>query len=80
MFKCSVIIIKELLKALATFVGSFNFSSLTSMVRGGGGNCSTECTFRLSFLKVFHFVIRFCYQTTVVSHLSFFQNLGFYTI
>jgi hypothetical protein len=37
---------------MAMFVGSFNFSSFTSKV----GMCSTECTFPVSFLVMFHVV------------------------
>ena len=51
-FNFSVIVIKKLLKALAMFVGSFNFSSFTSKV----GTCSTECTFPASFIIMFHVV------------------------
>ena len=69
MFHFSVIVIKELLKALATFVGSFSFLSFTSKV----GACSTECTFPVSFFIMFH-VVRFCCKPTVVFLLSFFHN------
>ena len=53
MFNFSVIVIKKLLKALATSVGSFNFSSFTSTVR----TCSTECNFPVSFSIMFHVVL-----------------------
>jgi len=52
MFSFSVIVIKKLLKAMAMFVGAFNFSSFTSKV----GAYSTECTFPVSFLIVFDVV------------------------
>ena len=53
MFNFSVTVIKNLLKALAMFLGSFNFSSFTS----NEGTCSTECTFSLSFFTMFHVVV-----------------------
>ena len=52
MFNFLVTVIKKLLKPLATFLGSFNFSSLTSKV----GTCSTECIFPVSFFIMFHIV------------------------
>jgi hypothetical protein len=51
------------LKALATFLVSFNFTLFTSKM----GTCSTECTFPLSFFIMFH-------VATVVLLLSFFYN------
>ena len=52
MFNSSVIVMMKLLKALATFVRSFNFSSFSSNVR----NCSTECIFPVSFFVMLHVV------------------------
>ena len=52
MFNISVIITKRFLKALATFIGSFNFPSFTSKVE----ICSTECTFPVYFFITFHVI------------------------
>jgi len=52
MFNFSVTVIKKLLKALAMFVGSFNFLCFTSKV----GTCSTECTFPASSFIMVHVV------------------------
>jgi len=51
-FHFSVIVVKKLLKALATSVGSFNFSSFTSKV----WIHSNECTFPASFFIMVHVV------------------------
>jgi hypothetical protein len=68
---------KKLLKALAIFLGSFKFSSLT----GNVGTCSNECTCSRLFLhNVPHcccFVIRFCYTSTAVLLFSFFYNFHY---
>jgi len=52
LLKFSVTVTKKLLKALATFVGTINFSSFTSKV----GNCSVEFTFPVSILIKVHVV------------------------
>ena len=52
MFNSSEIVVKKLFKALAMFVGSFNFSSFTSKL----GTCSTECTFPASLFIMVHVV------------------------
>jgi len=74
MFNFSVVVLRKVLKALTTFVGSFNFSSFANKV----GACSSECT--LSFLNnvpcCFYFVIRFCYKSTVLLLLSFFYDFA----
>ena len=68
---------KKLLKALAIFLGSFDFSSFTGKV----GTCSHECTLSFLFLHnvphYHYFVIRFCYKSTAVLLLSFFFFITF---
>lgn len=61
MFNISVIVTKRLLKALATFIGSFNFPSFTSKVE----ICSTECTFPIYFFIIFHVTTEPKYATDI---------------
>jgi hypothetical protein len=53
LFSFSVIVKKKLLKALATIVGSVNFSLFTSKE----GACSTGYPFTVSFFIMFHVVL-----------------------
>ena len=71
MFNFSVTVIKKLLKELATFFWSFNFSSFTSKVR----TCSTQRNSPVSFFVMFHvvFVIIFCCNSlwVICSHYAY---------
>jgi len=70
-FNFPIIVTEELLKALATFVGSFSFSSFTSNLR----TCLTECTFPLSFFIKFHvflLLLGFAVSLMLCSFLAYF--------
>ena len=75
MFSLSVIVIKKLLKALAMFVGSFNFSSFTSMRKPVPLNI-LALLFLYNVLCCFYFVIRFSYKSAVVFLLTIFYDFS----
>jgi len=72
MFNFSVIVMKKLLKALAMFPGSFNFSSFTGKAGTRSNECTCSCLFLHNVPCCRYFVIRFCYKSTAVLLLSFF--------
>ena len=75
MFNVSVIVIKKLLKALAMFVVSFNFSSFTSTRKPVPLNV-LALLFLYNIPCCFYFVIRFSYKSTVVLLLTLFYDFS----
>ena len=76
MLNFSVIVMKRLLKALATFLGSFKFSSFTGKVVPCSHECTCSCLFLQYIPRCCYFVIRFCYKSTAVLLLRFFYNFS----
>ena len=74
MFNLYVIVVKKLLKALAIFVGSFNFSSFTSMRKPVPLNV-LALLFLYNVSCCFYF-IRFSCKSTVVLLLTFFYDFS----